>query len=163
MERKAEEGAWYATLSLARGHCTDEGDEHRPAVLEYSRLDALAVARSGYLGEYARSHANSKDLRKQKEVADHLAAPASARAAGVTVIVDVTERQLGKAEFRARRAAGVEQLMRHGRFATQRDAELEWMMREAEVETGFSRDDPNQSRRRAVRKRYRALCNRDRK
>ena len=163
MKARAEEAAFYATLSGACGSCTDEGDEHRPTVFEYSRLDALAIARSGYLGEYAQAHANSKDLKKQMEVADFLANPNAARAARVKVIPDVTERQLGKAEFHTLRAAGVEQLMRHGRYATRRDAELEWMMKEAEVQTGFTLDDPNPSRRNAVKRKYRALCNRDRK
>ena len=158
-----EEVRRCSTLNGACGSCTDEGDEHRPAVFEYSRLDALTVARSGYLGKYAQAHANSKDLKKQRDVADFLANPDAAKRAGVTVIPDVTERQLGKAEFFARRAEGVRQLMRHGRFSTRRDAELEWNMREAEMETGFSREEQNPVRRAALRRKYRNLCNRDRK
>lgn len=179
MTELAREAAWYATLSGANGWCTDEGErrtdweglhpvmnrfaEDRPAEFRYSRLDALAVARSGYLGEYAKADANSKDLKAQKKVADFLANPKAAKRAGVTVVVDIEDRQLGKAEFFARRAAGVKQLMAHGRFATERDAELEWMMRQAEVETGFTRDDPNPARERRVKRVYRNLCNRDRK
>ncbi|MCJ0825951.1 hypothetical protein MQC88_08280 [Luteimonas sp. 50] len=163
MTQHAEKARRYAVLAGAHGWCTDEGDEHRPAVFEYNRLDALTVARWGDYGEYAQHCANSKDLKKQIRVADYIANADAARAAGVVVIPDVTERQLGKAEFFARRAAGVEQLMRHGGFAARRSAELEWNMREAEVETGFTRDDPNPIRREKVRKKYRALCNRDRK
>lgn len=157
MAERARQALWNATLSGANGYCTDEGDEHRPAVFEYSRLDALTVARSGYLGEYAKAHANSKDVKKQKEVADFLANPTAAERAGVTVVVDVTERQLGKAEFFARRAAGVRRLLPHGRFATQRDAELEWMKREAEIETGFRRDDPSPVRRKIYGDAYNRL------
>lgn len=179
MKVRAEEARRDATLSGANGSCTDEGEkrtdweglhpvmnrlaEDRPAVFKYSRLDALEVARWGDYGEYAQHCANSKDLKKQREVADYIANANSARLAGVTVIPDVTERQLGKAEFFARRAAGVEQLMQFGTYATRRDAELEWMMKEAELATSFSRDDPNPNRRKAVNRKYRALCNRDRK
>lgn len=163
MAQRAKEAAWYATISGANGWCTDEGDEYRPAVFEYSRLDALTVARSGHLGEYAKAHANSKDLKKQKGVADFLANPEAAKRAGVTVMVDIEDRQLGKGEFFARRDAGVEQLLKHGGYATRREAELEWMKREAEVETGFTRDDPNPARRAKWWRAYRNLCNRDRK
>lgn len=163
METQVENLRIRVLLSGALGWCTDRGSQHRPAVFEYSRLDALAVARSGYLGEYAASHANSKDLKKQIAFADFLANPNAARAAGVQVQVDVKERQLGKHEFFARRAAGAEQLMRNGRYADTRAAELEWMMREAEIKEGFLRDDPNPRRRAAVRRTYRNLCNRDRK
>lgn len=163
MARRAREAERYATLSGANGWCTDEGDENRPAVFEYSRLDALTVARSGYLGEYAKAQANSKDLSKQVDVADFLADPESARRAGVTVIPDVTERQLGKGEFFARRAAGTDVLMSHGEFHTRREAELEWMKREAELETGFRRDEPNHTSRAKWKRAYRNLCNRDRK
>jgi hypothetical protein len=179
MAQRAKEAAWYATLSGANGWCTDEGEkrtdwkglhpvmnrlaEDRPAGFEYSRLDALTVARSGYMGEVVQAFANSKDRKLQMAVADFLAQPDAAKRAGVTVVVDVTEQQLGKAEFFARRAAGVEVLMRHGRFATRRDAELEWMEHEAVSETGFTRDEPNPSRRRKFLRVYRNLCNRDRK
>lgn len=179
MAQRAKEAAWYATLSGANGSCTDEGEkrtdweglhpvmnrlaEDRPAVFKYSRLDALTVARAGYLSDYGKEHANSKDLKKQKEVADFLANPKAAKRAGVTVIVDIQDRQLGKGEFFARRDAGVEKLLKHGRFATRRDAELEWMERQAVYETGFTRDDPNPTRRKKFLRKYRALCNRDRK
>jgi len=163
MAERARQALWNATLSGANGYCTDEGDEHHPAVFKYSRLDALAVARSGYLGEYAKADANSKDLKAQKKVADFLADPEAARRAGVTVVVDVTERKLGKAEFFARRDAGVEQLLKHGRFATRDDAAREWMKREAELETGFRRDDPNPAKKKKWNRVYRNLCNRDRK
>ena len=179
MHIKACEAGFYADLAGASGWCSDEGEnatdwdglhptmhrfaENRRGVFEYHRLDALKVGRSGYLGDYAKACANSKDLKKQIDVADFLASPESARAAGLEVIVDVSENQLGKAEFFVIRAEGVEKLLLHGIFATRRDAELEWMMREAEVETGFLRDDPNPSRRKAVRRKYRNFCNRDRK
>ena len=177
MRQRAREAAWYATLSGANGWCTDEGErrtdweglhpvmnrcaEDRPAVFEYSRLDALAVARSGYLGEYAKADANSKDLKAQKKVADFLADPEAARRAGVTVLVDVTERQLGKGEFFARRAEGVEQLLKHGRFTNRRAAELEWMERQAVYETGFTRDDPNPARRKKFLRAYATLRGHD--
>lgn len=180
----AKEAAWYATLSGANGWCTDEGErrtdweglhpvmnrfaEDRPAVFEYSRLDALAVARSGYLGEYAKAHSNSKSVKKQKEVADFLADPEAAERAGVTVVVDVTERQLGKAEFQARRELGAAALIAaHG--LTQDEAKKEWMQLEAErmasEEYGLevTRDDALEQRRNRVKRIYRNLCNRDRK
>jgi hypothetical protein len=163
MRARADEARIYAIRAGANGWCIDEGDEHRPAVFKYSRLDALTVARWGDYGEYATAHANSKDLKKQIAVADWIAGAEAAREAGVEVITDVTERQLGKAEFFARRAAGAKQLMAHGRYATQEDAQREWMKREAEVETGFSRDDPNPAKRKKWNRVYRNLCNRDRK
>lgn len=160
MSQRAEEAAWYATLSGAYGWCIDEGDEFRRATVEFSSLDGLAAARAGYWGEFAQAEANSKDVKRQKAVAEF--GVRSARSAGLKVI-DVDNGKFGKNEFRARRDAGVEQLLKHGRFATRRDAELEWMMREAEVETGFTRDEPNLARREKVRRKYRALCNRDRR
>lgn len=157
MEQKARESMFYAQLAGACGACTDEGDDHRSTVFEYSRLDALAVARTGYLGKFAKAYANSKDIKKQLAVADFLANPGAARAAGVVVITDVKERQLGKAEFFARRDSGVQQLLAIGRFSTTRDAEIEWMKQEAETKSGFRRDDPNPTRRKAWQRAFNAL------
>jgi predicted metal-dependent phosphotriesterase family hydrolase len=161
MAELADEAGRYAIRAGASGWTTDEGDEHRRAVFEYSRLDALTVARWGDYGEYARHCANSKDRKKQIAVADWIADADAARAAGVKVIPDVTERQLGKAEFFARRAAGVRYLMETGHYSTEREAEFEWMKREAEIETGFTRDDPNPSRHKKYWKAYRALQRHD--
>jgi hypothetical protein len=161
MHAKAREAAFYALVAGACGWCTDEGGERRAAVFEYSRLDALMVARSGYLGGYARAHANGKDLKKLKDVADFLASPNAARSAGVAVKADVTESKLGKAEFFARRAAGVDKLMGDGAFSVRHAAEIEWMKREAERETGFGRSDANPLRRKQFQKFYNKLRQRD--
>jgi hypothetical protein len=153
-------------LSSACGACTDEGDDHLDTIFEYSRLDALAVARTGYLGKFAKAHANSKDIKKQLEVADFLANPGAAREAGVVVITDVTERQLGKAEFFARRELGAAVIM-ESEGLERSAAKREWMLREAEREVSLlygrsiTRDDPNPLRRTEVRKAYRKRCRKD--
>ncbi len=161
MARLADEALWSATLAGAYGWCVDEGDEYSPAVVAYSRLDALTVARSGEWGEYAQAEANSKDIKRQKAVADY--GVRSARAAGLKLVPDVSERQLGKVEFDARRDIAVEWMMQEGTFPTKRKAQLEWNMREAERETGIARDDGNPMRRKRFNRTYRNLCNRDRK
>lgn len=150
-----EKALWEVTISGAHGWWTVED------AVEYSRLDALTVARAGYWGEYAQAEANSKDIKVQKRVADY--GVRAARAAGLRVIPDVTERQLVKGEFFARRAIAVEWMMQSGSYATVRDAQLEWNMREAERETGIKRNDTNRARVARLRGKYRALCNRDRK
>jgi hypothetical protein len=160
MAVRAHTAAFNAALGGAHGWCTDEGDESRPTVFEYSRLDALTVARSGYLGEYAKEHANSRDIKKQKEVADFLASPEHARSSGVIVKVDVTERQLAKAEFFARREAGIANIQTQ--TGLDKDAaKYEWMRREAEAETGISRAEKNPARRNEYRKAYRKRCRKD--
>lgn len=155
MAVKVDEAFWSVTISGAYGWWTVED------AVEYSRLDALTLARAGYWGEYAQADANSKDIKVQKRVADY--GVRAARAAGLKVIPDVTERQLGKGEFFARRAIAVDQMMQSGSYATVRDAVLEWNMREAERETGIKRNDTNRARVARLRRTYRALCNRDRK
>lgn len=166
MAQRARDAAWQATFSGACGWCTDEGDDLRRPVFEWSRLDGLTVARSGYLGEYAKAHANSKDLKKQLEVADFLASPEAARSAGVEIKPDVEKRQLGKAEFFARRDLGAAQLMESEGLDRER-AEKEWMMREAEHEVSerygrtIDRSHPNPFYREEVRKAYRKRCRKD--
>ncbi len=160
LKAKTKEADHYATLSLASGSVVDEGDESSQTVFSYSRLAALDVARSGYLGEYAEACANSRDVRKQREVSDYLAGPERARDKGIVVIVDLKENQLGKAEFFSRRELGAAAI-RADTSMTERAAELEWMKREAEEETGCKRDDSNRSRKRRWERAYNALRARD--
>lgn len=163
----AQRSGHEADLSLARGDCTDEGDEFSPAIIEYSRLAALDAARSGLEGRFAQDCANSRDIKVQLLIADYfLDRPKESliKKGIFKVVPDITERQLGKAEFFMRRELGVERMWAiESKIRTRRGAELEWMKREAERETGFKRDDPNPARREIWRKKYRALCNRDRK
>lgn len=179
MQEAADQAYWQVTLSGACGWCVDEGErvtdwiglhpvmnrlaEDRPAEFHYSRLDALDVVRAGYLGAYAADDANSKSVKLQGKVADFLASPESAKAAGVKVVADIPVNKLGKAEFFARRARGVEQLKNAGFVGTHHEVELEWMKREAEVQTGYLRDDPHPLRKAKWKRAYRTLCNRDRK
>lgn len=173
MDAILEETVFNVRLSGATGWCTDEGGEHSPAVFEYSRLDALDLARNPSGNSPAeralRDFANSRDSKKQKMVADAFAdmPPESLIRRGlVRIEFDLTEQQFGKAEFFARRAIGAAQIRAETVMALD-DAEREWMHREAEREVSkecgrpVTRKDPNPARREAVRKAYRKRCRKD--
>jgi hypothetical protein len=175
MYMKARESMFYVSLNGARGHrCIDEGDEYRPAIYERSLLDALYVARNPLgnspaelaLRDRAR---NSKDIRELRTIAELFAEdpPESLiRARKIKVVKDVTDSRYlhPKQRFFIERDRGAKQLMDDHAFTgitDKRAAETEWMKRQAEWDTGVSRDDPDAGRRKDWERAYNALRQHD--
>ena len=161
---------FYASLSGASGCCVDEGDEYRPAEHKRSLLDALYVARNPLgnspaevaLRDRAR---NSKDIRELRMIAELFAddPPESLiRARKVKVVKDFTDSRYlhPKQRFFIERERGARQIMADCAFtgiSDKRAAEIEWMKRQAEWDTGVPRSEKDPAKYKRYEDAYDAL------
>lgn len=176
MLARARRAMFYAALNGAYGHCTEEEDPSRgiPRVIERSLYDALYVARNPLgnspaemaLRERARNSKDQKELRFIAELFSCDPPERFFRERKVKLVKDFTDSRylLPKRRFFIEREAGVSELL--GRsdvsgITDKRAAEIEWMKRQAELETGVVRDEPDHARRKRFENAYDALRQHD--
>lgn len=162
MAQLAHEAVFYASLNGARGQITDEGDEYNPVIFERQLLDALYVARNPLgnspaemaLRDRSRKSKNIQELRMIAELFADDPPESFIRNRQVKVVKDFTDSRYlhPKQRFFIERDRGANQLMDDHAFTgfkETRAAEIEWMKREAEWDTGVLRDekDPVKSKR----------------